>query len=602
MAGRHRRGGRVTPKGTRPRSFDAGTVNRDRASDGPDLLADVGRRLASGKPLDLLAEVSGLLAALDPRADDPLERARGGRRTGPTIDELTRSFADVDRVETSAMLAGIAQMAADDLVRARARRALAARNHALPMWLVRLGETTAYRAVEMVHVLGDGDNIIVGTRLPDGHELSLVVYIDHNLGTVVRDAFVVPEPIAHLVEFMQAKNDDPDVLWRDITPADARARIAEAIDTGAMTFPPFETDSWPACRPLLEWVNRLLPQGGSGYVRPKWDEEGIEALTDRFFGSPFGSELDDHEHRQLLESILWFATDYGPGDPLRWSPTAVEILLLDWVPRKIVADAAFLSLVPDLLRAFVTFCHTERQVRSELTDQTLEAVDGYESEYQRIIRSPRPQGPAALMAAMGVLDPDGPWDLGVADEEELDYETMALGWLSDAVGGRDILEALDDMPLPDEEFSWAGIDADVHGRVGEVLALCDRCCDEMLDVEYRTACRRFLAQGANGDPNVFRRKARPGGAAAAVCWIVGKANELFTPSGGGMLVKELMAHFGLTQGGVSQRAETLMKAAGLDRSERYGQIDLGSPELLVSSRRRRIVARRDLLLDRSRRV
>jgi hypothetical protein len=83
---------------------------------------------------------------------------------------------------------------------------------------------------------------------------------------------------------------------------------------------------------------------------------------------------------------------------------------------------------------------------------------------------------------------------------------------------------------------------------------------------------------------------------------VGKANELFTPSGGGMLVKELMAHFGLTQGGVSQRAETLMKAAGLDRSERYGQIDLGSPELLVSSRRRRIVARRDLLLDRSRRV
>jgi len=63
-----------------------------------------------------------------------------------------------------------------------------------------------------------------------------------------------------------------------------------------------------------------------------------------------------------------------------------------------------------------------------------------------------------------------------------------------------------------------------------------------------------------------------------------------------MLVKDLTDHFGLAQGGVSQRAETLLKAAGVDRSERYGEIDLGSPDLLVSLRRRRIIERRDRLL------
>lgn len=123
----------------------------------------------------------------------------------------------------------------------------------------------------------------------------------------------------------------------------------------------------------------------------------------------------------LLDQVLWFATDYGPDDPLRWSRVAVEILLTDWIPRKIVADATFLSKAPDVLRAFIRFCHAERGIRPTLTHETLAAVEEYESDYQRAIRSPRPQGPAALLAAMGVLDPDGPW-VG-PEEEPLDYRS-----------------------------------------------------------------------------------------------------------------------------------------------------------------------------------
>ncbi|MGH8909816.1 MAG: hypothetical protein ACRD0K_25815 [Egibacteraceae bacterium] len=77
-----------------------------------------------------------------------------------------------------------------------------------------------------------------------------------------------------------------------------------------------------------------------------------------------------------------------------------------------------------------------------------------------------------------------------------------------------------------------------------------------------------------------------------MCWIIGKANELFAASGERMLVKDLMAHFGLTQSSISQRPATLLKAAGCDQST-YGEIRLGSPAFLVSSRRRRIIQRRD---------
>jgi Domain of unknown function (DUF6398) len=594
--GRHPKGGRVTPKGTRPHGYREPSWSAPQADDEPDLMRDVRRMLRSGEPLDLLAQVSSLLTVVDPR-----EYGLGRREGEPpyALQQLVDMFLDVRRVETSALLAVIAELAADDdLQTARIRRELARRGDPLPEWLTRLGEADVYRAQEMVHVLGDGDNVHLAVRLAGGHELTAVVYIDHNMGTLVKDAFVVPETLDKLEAFMRAKVDDPDTEWRDLDLPDARVRITDAIERAAITVPPFETDTWPLCRPIVEWLCRRMPAGGTGYARPEWSDQDRQRLADRFFASSFGAPLDDLDHRSLLESVIWFGADYGPADPLRWSPVAVEIILDDWIPRKLVADADYLAKAPELLREFVRFCHAERGVRDELTLETLAAIDKYEPDYQRAIRSPHPQGPMALLAAIGAIDPDGPWDMGDSDVEDFgDHRSFMLELLREAAGGDEALRALDDVPLPDEAFDWTGIADDVREKVVEILTLCDGCCDELLDVEYRTACRRVLARAARGDPAVFRRKGRSDTAAAAICWIVGKDNDLFTPSGGGLLVRDLMAHFGLAQSGVSQRAETLMKAAGFDPNARRWDVRLGVPELLVSRRRRHLIELRDEYLS-----
>lgn len=544
-------------------------------------MRDVARCLRDDHPFSLLAMASTLLAVFDPRDRDPFDRRLGQR---PRVDgeEFVASLLDVRRRETSALLAAIAAMSPDEVLTARIRRELDRRDDHLPGWVMALAaaKAEAYRTVEMVHVLGDGDNVMVALRLPSGHELSVVVYIDHNLGTLVKDAFVAPEPLDGLVEFMREKSgDDPDTAWNDIDPADARARITEAIELAAMTVPTFETDTWPACRPLVEWAARLLPDGGRGYTRPQWDATDLDALTVRFLTSPFVTH-DDDDHPDLLEAVLRFATGYGPGDPLRWSPVAVEILLADWFPRKVVADAGYLAKLPDLLRAFVRFCHAERGIRRALTEETLAAVDRYESEYQRTIRSARPQGPDAFLAALGLVRRNDPPD----------YRHMMLDALRRAVGGERALDTLDAAPLPDEHFSWDGIPADIHPSVAEVLALCDHCCDEVLDTEFRTACRRVLARVASAGPDAFRRRVKAETSAAAVCWIVGKANDLFSPSGRGMLVRDLMGHFGLAS--ASQRAKALLDAGGFP-ADRYGGVDLGSAAFLVSTRRGRILQQRD---------
>jgi hypothetical protein len=56
--------------------------------------------------------------------------------------------------------------------------------------------------------------------------------------------------------------------------------------------------------------------------------------------------------------------------------------------------------------------------------------------------------------------------------------------------------------------------------------------------------------------------------------------------------KDLLAHFGVT-GSVSDRVQSLIRAAGIDLNLTYGSLRAGDPGLLVSGRRRELVEDRD---------
>jgi len=449
------------------------------------------------------------------------------------------------------------------------------------------------RAVKMTEPLGDGDDVVLGIRLGSGHEFCLLTYIDHNMGTVVQDGFAGPGGVDDLVALLREKSTDPDIRFAELTLADARAKIDDAVATGVRTVPPFETETWPTCRPLVEWAARLMPVGGTGYQWRAWSDAERTNLAERFLASEFADGLDDVDSRSLLDDLIWFGADYGPGDPLRWSPVAVEIIMLDWIPRKLTADVEHLARAPQLLRAFIRFCHRDRDIRPGLTADTLAAVDGYEAEYQEIIRSPRLQGPAAILDAVGALSPESAQDMMTWPEEQYDpvlvYQRLLAG-LAAAVGGEVTLDALSVEPLPDEPFAWDGIAEDIRPFVTSILQACDDCCDQRLDVEYRTACRRLLARIARGDAAVLRRKASPLMSAAAVVWLIGRANNLFNVYRG-VLVKDLMAHFGSSQT-PSQRGRAFLVAAGIS-DDHSRDLAFDTPDLLVASRRREIIANRD---------
>lgn len=564
----------------------------------PPLLADVRGLLAEPVPWPLTELVSSLIAALHGPAPDPFARTAPAAEGGTDLAGLVRSFLELDTRESTALLTVIAELVPDELMTRRIVRVLGAREHALPTWLEPLGPPEVVRVLELSHVLGDGDNIALGVRAGSGDEGTLVLYVDHNLGTLVKDAFVVDNPLATVADrFLEATHEDHDLAIAELEPADARARLVEAVEAATGAYPPYETDSWPACRPLLEWVLRHLPHGGEGYPRPEWTQEERDGLIEQFLASPHGRDHDHEQGLELLDALVWFGCDEGRGNPLRWSPVSVELLLTDWLPRKVLLPPARLLGAPELLVDFVRFGHERLGLRSQLTDRAEHAVRQCTPEFEELVRRDDASAAATALARIVGGEVDARWDVPFDDDLlPVGYREMMLALLREAVGGDDELRGLDTGPLPDEDLDTAALPADVRDRVAEVAGLTDRCCADLLDHEHRTACRRVLADVAAADPRIFRRRGRSETAAAAVVWIVARANRSFdSHAPGGFSARGLSAWFGIA-GRPSARASTFLAALEVGKERRHGSdLRLGTPRYLVARRR-------DAILDHWRRL
>lgn len=348
-----------------------------------EVVADAARALADPEPLALLLLASSLVSALDPRTADPL---------GDTTDDEPDAAAFVDTLvdhpspETTALLLALAVLLPDNYLAQRARAAARRREHPVPEWLARLEEAEPGTALASTDVLGDGENVVVSVHLPGGRPVTAVVYVDHNVGTVVKDAYVVAEePEQYRERFLALAPDPVGLAIGDIEPAEAGARIVQAIEVGSALGQRFTTDTWPACRPIVEWMVGGLPASGIGYLWPDWTEAQRCLLAADFMRAPQAVDLTGADDGKIVLDLLRFTTDFSGGDPLRWSHVNVEILLRDWYPRMVTAGEDYLRRMPTVLRALVEHSHRHKDVPAPLTVRTLGAVDEWEPVYLEVL-------------------------------------------------------------------------------------------------------------------------------------------------------------------------------------------------------------------------
>lgn len=563
--GRHaKKGGRTTPKGTRPLQLvQSDRSHADRHPREPGMMELVADALRQPHPVDLLGFVSSMVWLASPTT--------AGRPADlPTVDLLVDTWSEVERPETTALLRAVAVLGERAELRAVAAAAGADRSHRLPAWIDGLDRARVTRVVEVGHVLGDGEALLLDVDIPGSTGVTVDVYVDHNIGTFVKDAFVVPEPLDVVLRRMADLLREPGTATTDLSLADTKAKLTDALANPLSTGFLFGDDderTWPRSRPVVEWIVRGLPPGGTGYVRHAWTSAELDALVEGFFASPWGRALRDRDRRQLLELLVEIASE--DDDPMRWSPVRVEVLAADGLVDPDVPSEV-LVLAPDLLRAFIGYCHGARDVPAHLTDETMAAVDRWVPRLQQTIDE--------LDDIYG--DDDDPmWSWGAE----------VLAELVAATGSVAALRQLTVEPLPDEPFDWTAVAPDAVDAIEPLVTLVDDVCTRRFDVELRTAARRTIARLAAADASLFTRRSRLENTAAAVVWAVATANDAFATHR--LLVKDLAADLGVS-GTPSQRADTLLRALpGAHRG--FAGVGLGSTDLLTSTGRAAILHRRD---------
>ncbi len=341
----------------------------------------------SSDPYDLLLVACGVLAFGDPR----LYAVHEDQAEHPTFSDLVDGLIATSYAETTAILHILRVLVDDEPLAARIDAELAQRRQPMPTWITGMRQARILPDVWVVtDAVGSGADYLFGATLPGGRAVTGSMYVDDNLEGIAKNGFVTTREMEALVDGLP-EDDDPDLVVTKIDLATARAAMERAIDLGARLHPLAVSRDWPGCRPLIEWLLRLMPAGGVVPEPQVWSPQQIAALADDFFTSRFGLGIDDDDHRSLLSSVLSFAAGQGNRDPLRWGGSRVEILLLDWFPQEVRGTPSLFEKLPKLLAAYIRFAHARAGIGRNPTSDALAALDHFAPAFTELLRDTGPE-------------------------------------------------------------------------------------------------------------------------------------------------------------------------------------------------------------------
>ncbi len=278
---------------------------------------------------------------------------------------------------------------------------LAGRGVPEPLWASQLGHAEPVAAELMYEeAFGDGVSVFVEFAPPDGERHTLGIYIDHNLGGLVKDAFLAG-PLDEVRSKLSSRaHNGVGLAVRKLEPAEARARIERALYMLDHIYAPPVDDDVRALRGLIDGRVRQLPDG---FELPEdYEEMSVEErerLLAEFLASPEGQRWrGDGDAEDVVETAIWFGADYNHGGPLRWSVVVVEIFMTSWLPRKVTREPAFFERVSEVLPDWVRYAGRVRGVPAEALIEAVQAVERFGDEMLEAVNDPDAWGPAKTFA------------------------------------------------------------------------------------------------------------------------------------------------------------------------------------------------------------
>ena len=359
-----------------PRKRAAEEQSRAQAEATPELEDEVGAALEAGHPIDIVMLASSLIAGLDPDVRAPDDEATDRL---PQPEEFVRMFLDSSDPRLHVLAWTVARLLPDSRLHHAVDAALDP--GMVPAWLLPLADAEVVAAWQTTDPLRDSTDIVVSLRVGET-DLTVIGLVDFNSDGALKDGFVVPAPLTAVQEALSASGETGMEAW-DLAPADARTWLVDAIAVGRTAEPPFESDSWPQARPLVEWALRLCPPGGQGRVRREWSPADIEEVVAEFAAAPEGAVVADPAERAVLVDALHGLARDTSADPQLISAVRIELGLGFLWPTTLHHDLDTLLGLPDLLGPYVRWAHGRRGIPADDTEQALAAIAHFRAAYVR---------------------------------------------------------------------------------------------------------------------------------------------------------------------------------------------------------------------------
>ena len=405
------RGGRVTPKGTRPAErrgellCGCPTAEELLLRDGSDAAARYG-------DLDE-AEVwaSSIQTLFHP----------GGLACGHALSP-SRVLAAAECCDDTAAAAAVAVAVAVYGPRGHRRRAdrllrrLAEGAAPIPPWANELGRAAPLRAVLMADSWGDHRTVWVDFKRLDGEVRGVSVEL-HAAPGGAENSLVYGPPIEHLACGVDVH---PHAALADISLADARATAEAALEVHDRQARLPRADMAHALdnslRALVDQRVALLPGGGVSHHRGAPSRDEVAAMCAEFMASCPPEHAQ--EARSVFEDVCRFVSEWGDGDPLCWSPCRVRLYVAGWIESKAESNSRWHDAVESVLPRWLRFAGERRGLDEERIGLNLKtARDGFSQMVDL------PAGTSGQPPASGVLP------AMVADGVDLDDEDAVRDWI-----------------------------------------------------------------------------------------------------------------------------------------------------------------------------
>ena len=240
----------------------------------------------------------------------------------------------------------------------------------VPEWVTRIAGFRLTSAIVSEDITGDGLSVVLDYD-DEQHPHTLVVFVDNNLGGIIKDVFVGP-PVDRVLDAYQRGGR---VTVRTVRPPIAAGIILQALgETRDYDDPPVSEDFEFFTGLLVNRLTQMPDRPVRPPMRPLLSPRQREHLVEDFLESQQAVGLPD-DAADIVRLWIDHAVDHTVGGPLRVSGVLVELFLAHWLPRKVLADSTYFDAVPVVVKAWLEFAGEQANLPLDTVEEAVDAVD-----------------------------------------------------------------------------------------------------------------------------------------------------------------------------------------------------------------------------------